>query len=123
AYEGLNAEDRLTRPMVKRSTGWAEVEWSEALDVAAKGLKDVVVKHGGDALGALVAPNLTVEELHLAQTLVRGLGSDNIDHRVRQAAFPKTQGAPWLGMAVADLSKLEAVLLVGSTIRKEQPLL
>jgi NADH-quinone oxidoreductase subunit G len=123
AYEGLNTEDRLTRPMVKRSTGWAEVDWSEALDVVAKGLKDVVVKHGGDSLGALVAPNLTVEELHLAQLLVRGLGSDNIDHRVRQAAFPKTQGAPWLGMPVADLSKLEAVLLVGSTIRKEQPLL
>jgi len=123
AYEGLNADDRLTRPMVKRSTGWAEVEWAEALDVAAKGLKDVAVKHGGDALGCLVAPNLTVEELHLAQALVRGLGCDNIDHRLRQSSFPRTAGAPWLGMPVADLSKLEAVLLVGSTLRKEQPLL
>ncbi|APV49992.1 NADH-quinone oxidoreductase subunit G [Betaproteobacteria bacterium GR16-43] len=123
AYEGLNADDRLVRPMVKRSTGWAEVEWPEALDVVAKGLKDVAVKHGGDALGCLVAPNLTVEELHLAQALVRALGSENIDSRIRQSSFPKTSGAPWLGLPVAELSKLEAVLLVGSTLRKEQPLI
>jgi NADH-quinone oxidoreductase subunit G len=123
AYEGLNAEDRLARPMVKRSTGWTEVGWNEALEIAARGLKDAAVKHGGDAIGTLVAPNLTLEELHLAQTLARGLGSDNIDHRVRQSAFPKTSGAPWLGLAVAELSALQSVLLVGSTLRKEQPLI
>jgi NADH-quinone oxidoreductase subunit G len=87
-------------------------------------LKEIVARHGGDALGTLLAPELTLEELHLASRLARGLGSDNIDHRVRQSDFrAKTHGAPWLGMAIEDVSRLEAVLLVGSTLRKEQPLL
>jgi NADH-quinone oxidoreductase subunit G len=123
AYEGLNAEDRITRPMVKRGTGWAEVDWSEALDIAAKGLKDVVVKHGGDALGTLLAP-----QPHGRGAPPRAGALPRPGFRQRRSprapgAFPKTQGAPWLGMAVADFAKLEAVLLVGSTIRKEQPLL
>jgi NADH-quinone oxidoreductase subunit G len=124
AYEGLNSEERLLRPMIKRAGEWAEADWPEALEAAARGLKEVVARHGGDALGVLLAPNLTLEELHLAAKLGRALGTDNIDHRVRQCDFrAPAAGAPWLGLAVADLARLESVLLVGSTLRKEQPLL
>ncbi|HEY4999584.1 MAG TPA: molybdopterin-dependent oxidoreductase, partial [Usitatibacter sp.] len=124
AYEGVNSEERLLRPLVKRAGEWHEADWPEALEAAAQGLKDVVVRHGPDALGTLLAPELTLEELHLASRLARGLGSDNIDHRVRQSDFrAKTKGAPWLGMSIDEVGKLESVLLVGSTLRKEQPLL
>ena len=124
AYNGLNSEERLLHPMVKRAGQWHEVDWPEALDAAAQGLKDLVGRHGADALGTLLAPELTLEELHLASRLARGLGSDNVDHRVRQSDFrAKTQGAPWLGMSIEDVGRLESVLLVGSTLRKEQPLL
>ncbi|MGZ5042540.1 MAG: NADH-quinone oxidoreductase subunit NuoG [Usitatibacter sp.] len=124
AYNGLNSEERLLRPLVKRAGEWHEVDWPEALEAAAQGLRDVVARHGADSLGTLVAPELTVEELHLAARLTRGLGSDNVDHRVRRTDFrAKTQGAPWLGMAVEDLGRLESVLLIGSTLRKEQPLI
>ncbi len=123
AYEGLNSEERLLRPMVKRAGQWAEVDWVEALEAAAQGLKDIVTRRGADALGVLLAPYLTLEELHLGAALGRGLGTDNIDHRVHQADFrAKTAGAPWLGMPVAQLGELDAVILVGSTVRKEQPL-
>src|SRR5881394_1806479 len=123
AYEGLNSDERLTRPMVKRAGAWAEVDWPEALEAAAQGLKDVVMRHGPQGLGTLVAPYLSLEELHLAAKLARGLGSENIDHRVRQSDFrARTEGAPWLGMSIADVSKLKSILLVGSTVRKEQPL-
>src|SRR5688572_16867786 len=124
AYEGLNSEERLLYPMVKRAGQWAEVDWPEALEAAAQGLKDAVARHGADALGALLAPHLTLEELHLATGIARGLGSDNIDHRIHQADFrARPKGAPWLGMSIADLVKLESILVVGSTLRKEQPLL
>jgi NADH-quinone oxidoreductase subunit G len=124
AYEGLNSEERLLRPMVKRAGEWAEVDWPEALEAAAQGLKEAVARHGGNALGVLLAPNLTVEELHLAAAIGRALGTENIDHRIRQLDFRgKPQGAPWLGMGVADLKGLESLLLVGSTLRKEQPVL
>ncbi len=124
AYEGLNTEDRLTRPMVCRDGAWAEVEWPEALEAVANGLKGVVARHGPAALGALLSPTLTLEELHLATQLARGLGSDNIDYHFRALdSRARFAGAPWLGMQVAELSAQQAVLLVGSTIRKEHPLL
>src|SRR5438046_310191 len=87
AYEGLNSDERLTRPMVKRAGAWAEVDWPEALEAAAQGLKDVVNRHGPQGLATLAAPHLSLEELHLAARLARGLGSENIDHRVRQSDF------------------------------------
>jgi NADH-quinone oxidoreductase subunit G len=124
AYEGLNSDERLTRPMVKRAGAWAEVDWAEALEAAAQGLKDVVGRHGAQGLGMLLAPNLTAEELHLAARLAQGLGCGNVDSRIRQRDFRAgPRGAPWLGMPVADIEQLQSVLLVGSTIRKEQPLL
>ena len=124
AYEGLDSEERLQRPMVKRAGEWAEADWPEALEAAAHGLRDLVARHGGDALGMLLAPNLTLEELHLAARLGRALGTENIDHRIRQRDFrAKPAGAPWLGMPIADLEKLESVLFVGATLRREQPLL
>ena len=123
AYQGLNSEERLARPLVKRAGEWHEADWPEALEAAAQGLKDVVARHGPGQLGVLLAPQLTLEELHLAARLARGLGSDNVDHRVRQSDFrAKTSGAPWLGMPIAALGELQSVLLVGSTLRKEQPL-
>jgi NADH-quinone oxidoreductase subunit G len=123
AYQGLNSEERLLRPLVKRAGEWHEADWPEALEAAAQGLRDVVARHGADGLGVLLAPELTLEELHLGTRLARGLGTDNVDHRVRQSDFrAKTQGAPWLGLAIDDVSKLQSLLLVGSTLRKEQPL-
>src|SRR6187549_987246 len=110
AYEGVNSEERLLHPMVKRAGEWAEVEWPEALEAAAQGLKEVVARHGADALGALLSPQLTLEELHLAAGLARALGTDNVDHRIRQADFrARTKGAPWLGLPIAELGKLESV--------------
>ncbi len=121
AYEGLNSEERLLHPMLRRGGEWAEVDWPEALEAAAHGLRDVVARHGAEALGVLLAPNLTLEELHLGAGLARGLGTDNVDHRVRQSDF-RAKEVPWLGMPVSALDDLESVLLLGSTLRKEQPL-
>jgi NADH-quinone oxidoreductase subunit G len=82
--------------------------------------------HGPSALGALATPHSTLEELYLLQKLMRGLGSGNVDHRLRQSDFSRDDaaaGAPWLGMAIADIPKLERVLVVGSTLRKDHPLI
>jgi NADH-quinone oxidoreductase subunit G len=126
SYEGLNSDDRLTKPLMKGAGGWKEVEWSIALQAAAEALKVVIGKHGADGVGALASPNATLEELYLLNKLVRALGSNNIDTRLRQAdtsADGKVSGARWLGMKVADIGSLQSVLVVGSTLRKEQPLI
>ncbi|MEY4729787.1 MAG: hypothetical protein RL020_945 [Pseudomonadota bacterium] len=125
AYEGLNSDQRLQKPMLKQDGKWIEVEWQQALEYVANGLKQIAAEHGPEQIGALTTPHQTLEEMYLLQKLVRGLGSDNIDHRLRQSDFSldgKQQGAPWLGMPIAELSALKSVLIVGSTLRKDHPL-
>ena len=126
AYEGLNSEQRLSRPMLKQDGKWLEVDWQTALEYVANGLKQIREQHGADSIGALATPHQTVEELYLLQKLMRGLGTGNVDSRLAQADFrldASLQGAPWLGMAVADISKLQRVLVIGSTLRNDHPLL
>jgi NADH-quinone oxidoreductase subunit G len=126
SYEGLNSEQRLARPMLKEGGAWKEVEWRVALDFVATELKRIRDAHGPDAIGALATPHQTVEELYLLGKLMRGLGSGNVDHRLRQSDFSTDaalSGAPWLGMPVADLGKLDRVLVIGSTLRKDHPLI
>src|SRR5690606_35953719 len=126
SYEGLNSEDRLTEPMLRNADGtWREVDWREALQAVASGLAEVKESFGAGQIGALAAPYATTEELSLLARLVRSLGSDNIDFRLRQTdpAFDAAlSGAPWLGMAITDLEKLDRVLVVGSFLRADQPL-
>ena len=126
SYEGLNSEDRLTQPMLKVDGKWQEVDWQQALAAVAKGLKNAQTQHGGQALGALAAPHSTLEELYLLGKLMRGIGSENVDFRLRQADFSadqKQSGAPWLGMKIADIGGLDRTLVVGSFLRKDHPLL
>ena len=124
SYEGVNSSQRLTQPMIKEAGVWREVDWQTALEFTARHLKRIKEQHGAESIGALATPHQTLEELFLLQKLMRGMGSNNIDHRLRQSDFSHDgqAGAPWLGMKVAELSKLKSVLLIGSTLRKEQPL-
>jgi NADH-quinone oxidoreductase subunit G len=126
SYEGLNAPDRLQRPQIKQDGRWHEVDWPTALDYAAHALADIRRTAGGSAIGALASPAATLEELALLAQLARGLGSENIDHRLRQRDFALDAGAagvPWLGMPVAEVGNLQSLLLVGSFLRKDHPLL
>jgi NADH-quinone oxidoreductase subunit G len=127
SYEALNSPQRLTQPMVKQRGQWVTTDWTTALEYVATGLKQIVADHGASAVGALGSPHATVEELHLLAKVVRGLGSQNIDHRLRHADFRRDGAAPgsarWLGTSVASLSELQRVLVVGSFLRKDHPLL
>jgi NADH-quinone oxidoreductase subunit G len=122
SYEALSSEDRLTSPMLKQGGQWKEVEWQTALEYVANGLKQIKTNHGASAIGALVSPHSTLEELYLAGELVRGLGSDNVDYRLRSAEFVKSEGVRYLGTSIASLSQLQRVLVVGSNLRKDHPL-
>jgi NADH-quinone oxidoreductase subunit G len=122
SYESLNSDERLTQPMLKQGGQWQTVDWQTALEYVANGLKQIKADHGASSIGLLASPHSTLEELSLAGALVRGLGSDNIDHRLRQAEFAPTEGVRWLGLPVAALTTLQRVLVVGSNLRKDHPL-
>ncbi|MGA0032726.1 MAG: NADH-quinone oxidoreductase subunit NuoG [Burkholderiales bacterium] len=126
SYEALNSEKRLAKPMIKKDGVWQETDWPVALEFVAQELQRIKAAHGAAAIGALAAPQQTLEELHLLQKLLRGFGSGNVDFRLRQSDFSgdgKLAGIPWLGMSIADFAQLDRVLVIGSTLRKDHPLL
>ena len=123
SYEALNSPDRLTAPMIRQGGKWQTVDWAAALDYASRGLTQIAVEHGAASIGVLASPLSTVEELHLLGKLGRGLGSMNVDTRLRHAA-PAAHGRAirWLGRSIASLSDLQRVLVIGSFLRKDHPL-
>jgi len=126
SYEGLISPERLTRPMIKQGGVWQEVAWNVALDYCAHALRDIAAQQGPQALGALISPHATLEEMALAAKLMRGLGSDNIDFRLRQSDFSldgARRGAPWLGMRIAEIAAIDRFLVIGAFLRQDQPLI
>ena len=124
SYEALNVEDRLTAPMVKQGGEWKTTDWPTALEYVARSLGQINEQHGASSIGALASPHSTVEELFLLGKLVRGLGSEHIDHRLRHRDFSAAPvgRARWLGGPIAELSSAQRVLVIGSFLRKDHPL-
>ena len=123
SYEALDSQDRLTAPMIKQGGEWKTVDWQTALEYVANGLQGVKSQYGAEFIGTLASPHSTTEELYLAAALMRGFGSQNIDARLRASDFHHDNTARWLGTAIASLSTLQRTLVIGSNVRKDQPLL
>jgi NADH-quinone oxidoreductase subunit G len=125
-FEGIYAGERVTQPLLRVNGALQEVEWEVALTAAAEGLQKTIAKHGGASAGFLSSPAATVEEMYLLARIARSLGSGNIDHRLRQLDFraQESEGAyPNLGMPIAEVEKLEGVLIIGANLRHEMPML
>lgn len=127
SYEGLYTEDRLGQPMIRCKDGqWREASWTDALQVVVHGLNAVREQSGAEQVGAIGSYEATTEELALLARLTRALGSENIDFRLRNtdASFDQAvAGVPWLGLPIAELGQQDRVLVVGSFLRKDHPLM
>ncbi len=122
AYTGIDHPDRLTHPLIREDGTLRTASWPEALKQAA----DLIQATRAERLGLLASPNATLEEYYLSQQLMTGLGSRNIDHRLRQVDFRDdalNPPYPWLGCRIAELEQNDITLLIGSWLRKDQPLL
>jgi NADH-quinone oxidoreductase subunit G len=125
SYEGLYAADRITAPMLKIDGAWQTTDWESALQATVDGLNQVLRVDGAEQVGVLVSPAATLEEMSLLQALARGIGVHNIDHRLRQADFADQETAPLcptLGQPLVELEQVDAALVIGSNLRKEQPI-
>ena len=120
SFEAMYSDDRLARPRIKESGEWRELDWEDALEAAAGALKTA------DKLGMIASPSSTVEEGHLLARLAENLGTSNIDHRIERRDFSDQDSDPafpWLGCEIVDIEKQDAILVVGSNIRQEAPIL
>ena len=126
SYQGIYSEDRLLKPMLREGGVWQETDWETALATVAERLGRIAKQHGGGQIGVLASPGSTLEELYLVARIARGLGSGNVDHRLRRSDFRDEAGDPLypaLGCSIAELEQANAVLLIGSNVRKELPLI
>ena len=121
SYEGLNHKDRLQTPMIKVNKSWKAVDWDEAFEFIVKKIKPQIDKNQGDTIGFLYSPQSSIEEAFLVNKIADALGSCHVDYRVRQDNFD-LKGV-WLGCPVEDIEKLKTIVLIGSNIRSEQPLM
>ncbi len=126
SYTGLYHGDRLQQPMIKQGDTWKKADWESALAYAVEGLQRVRQGSGAEQIGALTSPISTTEEMYLLQKLMSGLGSANIDHRLQQLDFEHQASMPVypaLGQSIASLEDIHAGLLIGSYVRKDQPII
>ena len=128
SYEGLNSPLRAKQPMIKEKGQWRAVSWSEAFEEAVKQLKAVIAheQKGAKQIGGLASPNSTTEELYLFQKVLRGIHCHNMDYRLRRSDFSHQSheaGKPGIDLSLADVEMSDFILLVGSNVRKEQPMM
>jgi NADH-quinone oxidoreductase subunit G len=126
SHFGLYAEDRVTKPMLRKDGGWKEAGWDEAIATAAGILRETVAASGGESIGVLMGPSAATADYFLAQRLARGLGSGNIDHRLREQDFSDDASrslAPQFETTLAGIEAADGILLIGSNIRQEAPIL
>jgi len=122
SYEGIYSGDRLLSPRIKDSGKWLDIDWEDALEKIAEQMQ----RSNGEKLGILASPSATIEEAHLLARIAKHEGSANIDHRVRRRDFSdQNEDAPfpWLGSDIAQLEDCDAVLVAGSNVRKEAPII
>ena len=125
SYISLKSETRLTQPMMRQNGELIPISWETAIETAVESLSKAANAKPAK-IAALVSPQSTLEELYLAQKLMRGLGSNNIDHRLGQVDFSVQKQSPvmpWLGRSLESVETLDALLVVAGNLRFEQPML
>ncbi|MCA0393231.1 MAG: NADH-quinone oxidoreductase subunit NuoG [Proteobacteria bacterium] len=124
SHQGLYADDRAVKPLVRVASNgdegdWREASWDEALAKAARILRD----NAADGLGVLVHPATSNEEGTLLARLAEGLGTGNLDHRIAQRDLSDGAVATRFATPVAEIEQADAIVIVGSNLRHEVPLL
>lgn len=126
SYEGVNSDERIRKPLVKKEGQWQELDWTTALEIVASSLENVKNAYGAEQIAGLISASSTVEEHFLFQKLLRQFGCHNIDHRVKQSDFSDQASLaafPRLGLPISELENQDAILFIGSDVQREQPLL
>ena len=126
SYEGLYSKDRINHPMIKKNGKWFDISWTEAISYSCQKLQNIKNKYGANQVAALASPNSTVEELFILQKLIRSLGSNNLDHRLKQLDFSNQEYFPKILGLEIDLNQIDdfdCVFVIGSDLAKEQPII
>ncbi|MES2135655.1 MAG: NADH-quinone oxidoreductase subunit NuoG [Pseudomonadota bacterium] len=111
--------NRLDRPWVLEKGKLREASWQEALQIFAKRLKKA-----GSKVAAVAGDLLDAETMYAAKMLLARQGSNLIEGRQTGLTYDVTSlSAVAFNSTIAGIETADAVLLVGSNIRWEAPLI
>ncbi len=122
--------DRVTRPMIRSTTGepWQEVSWDEAIGFAASRLREIQERHGVDSIGGITSSRCTNEEVYVVQKMVRAaFGNNNVDTCARVCHSPtgyglsQTYGTSAGTQDFASVADSDVILLIGANPTDAHP--
>ena len=130
AWGHINADDRLTVPLLRDGDHFREISWTEALDVIQERFTAIKEEHGPDALAFIASSKCTNEESYLMQKLARAvIGTNNIDNCARYCQNPATMGLQrTVGYggdsgSISDIEIAGLVVIVGANPAENHPVL
>ena len=120
SYEGLNHKDRINLPLKREKNQWKEIDWEEAYELIEKNITDIDIKKS-NKIGIICSPQSTLEEGFLLKKIAKELNTSHIDYRLLEQSFSENNN--WLGCKIDEIESHDAILVVGSNLKHDQPLL
>ena len=120
SYEGLSHKDRINLPLKREKNQWKEIDWEEAYELIEKNITDIDIKKS-NKIGIICSPQSTLEEGFLLKKIAKELNTSHIDYRLLEKSFSENNN--WLGCKIDEIESHDAILVVGSNLKHDQPLL
>src|SRR6266498_2732330 len=143
-FDYVQHKHRLTKPLIRKPgakkhkdftvdpENWAsvfrEASWEEALDLAARSLREIRDRHGKKSLAGFGSAKGTNEEAYLFQKLVRtGFGSNNVDHCTRLchassvAALLEGVGSAAVTATFNECKNSDLIIVIGANPTDNHP--
>ena len=120
SYQGLNHKDRINLPLKREKNQWKEIDWEEAYELIEKNITDIDIKKS-NKIGIICSPQSTLEEGFLLKKIAKELNTSHIDYRLLEQSFSENNN--WLGCKIDEIESHDAILVVGSNLKHDQPLL
>jgi len=126
----VGADDRLTKPLIRKNGKLEEAEWDEALDFVAENLRSLKEQHGPDALAGLSSAKCTNEENYVFQKFVRSvIGTNNVDHCARLchsstvAGLARAFGSGAMTNSIDEFLGADCIFVIGSNTTETHPVI
>jgi len=121
SYIGINSEDRIKTPLLKTGSNFKPISWDEAFHTLERVFHPSLNKFKEDEVAIFSSNQTTLEEAYLLYKLASYVGTKQVKFDV--ANNPNLIANPSLNGMIGDVESFENIILLGSQLRNENPLL
>jgi NADH-quinone oxidoreductase subunit G len=121
SYIGINSEDRVKTPLLKTGSNFKPISWDEAFHSLERVFHPSLNKFKADDVVIFSSNQMTLEEAYLLEKLASYVGTRQVMFDVTNN--PSLIANPSLNCMISDVENFENIILLGSQLRNENPLL